>query len=126
MTQIPVSTTGKKLGLVIDLDICVGCHACAVNCKEWNTSGHSAPLPDTDPFGANADGVWFNRVHTFECGDGADGRAAPTRHGNGTIPSDRADRGQGHADHRDDYRGRIARRRWAPAGRRAAALHEAV
>ena len=28
----------KKLGLVIDLDTCVGCHACAVNCKEWNTS----------------------------------------------------------------------------------------
>ncbi|MGY9018562.1 MAG: 4Fe-4S dicluster domain-containing protein [Alphaproteobacteria bacterium] len=74
MTQIPVNTTGKKLGLVIDLDICVGCHACAVNCKEWNTGGHSAPLPDTDPFGENADGVWFNRVHTFECGDGADSR----------------------------------------------------
>ena len=25
-----------KLGLVIDLDTCVGCHACAVACKEWN------------------------------------------------------------------------------------------
>ncbi|MFP4132124.1 MAG: 4Fe-4S binding protein, partial [Thiohalospira sp.] len=28
-----------KLGLVIDLDTCVGCHACAVACKQWNTSG---------------------------------------------------------------------------------------
>ncbi|MBO6836922.1 MAG: (Fe-S)-binding protein, partial [Alphaproteobacteria bacterium] len=30
MTSLPAKT-GKKLGLVIDLDICVGCHACAVN-----------------------------------------------------------------------------------------------
>ena len=38
MTSLPGSTQ-KKLGLVIDLDICVGCHACVVNCKEWNTGG---------------------------------------------------------------------------------------
>jgi Fe-S-cluster-containing dehydrogenase component len=69
MTELPANTQ-RKLGLVIDLDICVGCHACAVNCKEWNTGGHSAPLPDTDPFGAHAAGVWFNRVHSFEAGDG--------------------------------------------------------
>jgi ferredoxin len=53
----------KKLGLVIDLDTCVGCHACAVNCKEWNSGGHSAPMTDFDPYGANASGVWFNRRH---------------------------------------------------------------
>jgi Fe-S-cluster-containing dehydrogenase component len=63
-----------KLGLVIDLDTCVGCHACAVNCKEWNTGGHSAPLPDRDPYGAGVTGVWFNRIHTFEVDDGACGR----------------------------------------------------
>jgi len=74
MTTIPLNTSGKKLGLVIDLDTCVGCHACAVSCKEWNTSGHSAPLPDHEPFGANTFGVWFNRVHTYECGEGADSR----------------------------------------------------
>ena len=74
MSNLPANPEGKKLGLVIDLDICVGCHACSVNCKEWNTSGHSGPLPDDDPFGKNATGVWFNRVHTFECGDGVDGR----------------------------------------------------
>ena len=63
-----------KLGLVIDLDTCVGCHACAVNCKEWNTGGHSAPLPDNDPYGSDPNGVWFNRIHTFEAGLGSDSR----------------------------------------------------
>jgi Fe-S-cluster-containing dehydrogenase component len=74
MTSLPAAPTGRKLGLVIDLDICVGCHACAVNCKEWNTGGHSAPLTDHDPYGADPWGVWFNRIHAFEAGDGAEGR----------------------------------------------------
>jgi Fe-S-cluster-containing dehydrogenase component len=25
------------------------------------------PLTDIDPYGGGADGVWFNRVHTYEC-----------------------------------------------------------
>jgi Fe-S-cluster-containing dehydrogenase component len=58
--------SGKKLGLVIDLDICVGCHACAVNCKEWNSGGHMAPLTDFNPYGKGQDGVWFNRIHAYE------------------------------------------------------------
>jgi len=74
MTALPANPSAKKLGLVIDLDTCVGCHACAVNCKEWNTGGHSAPLPDHDPYGAHAAGVWFNRIHTFEAGAGATSR----------------------------------------------------
>lgn len=65
MTSLPQSTNAK-LGLVIDLDICVGCHACAVNCKEWNTSGHPAPLSDIDAYGAEPEGAWLNRIHTFE------------------------------------------------------------
>ena len=65
MTTLP-ETTEKKLGLVIDLDTCVGCQACVTSCKEWNTGGHMAPLTDTKPYGAGADGVWFNRVHTYE------------------------------------------------------------
>jgi Fe-S-cluster-containing dehydrogenase component len=65
MTSLPETTT-KKLGLVIDLDICVGCHACAVNCKEWNAGGHAAPLTDINAYGAKPDGVWFNRIHAFE------------------------------------------------------------
>jgi Fe-S-cluster-containing dehydrogenase component len=75
MTEIPTPQPGgKKLGLVIDLDTCVGCHACATNCKEWNTSGHSAPLPDYEPYQAKPDGVWFNRIHSYEAGEGAAGR----------------------------------------------------
>ena len=48
MTAIAPNTTGRKLGLVIDLDTCVGCHACAVACKEWNDGGHMAPLARPD------------------------------------------------------------------------------
>jgi len=65
MTDLPAQTV-IKLGLVIDLDICVGCHACAVNCKEWNAGGHMAPLTDLNPYGKGQDGVWFNRIHTYE------------------------------------------------------------
>lgn len=65
MTSLPPATE-KKLGLVIDLDTCVGCQACVTSCKEWNTGGHMAPLTDLNPYGADADGVWFNRVHTYE------------------------------------------------------------
>ena len=68
MTALP-KTTNKKLGLVIDLDICVGCHACATSCKAWNTAGYSAPLTDSEPYGARPHGVWFNRVHSFEVTD---------------------------------------------------------
>ena len=70
MTSLP-ETTNKKLGLVIDLDICVGCHACATSCKEWNTGGYSAPLSDHDPYGGDPSGAWLNRVHAYEVGEGA-------------------------------------------------------
>src|SRR6185312_12494876 len=65
MTTLP-PPAAKKLGLVIDLDICVGCHACAVACKEWNDGGQFGPLPDENPYGREPIGVWFNRVHTYE------------------------------------------------------------
>ena len=65
MTCYP-ATTQKSLGLVIDLDSCVGCQACVTACKEWNTGGHMAPLTDIHPYGGDVDGVWFNRVHTYE------------------------------------------------------------
>ncbi len=71
MTSLP-DTSGpgqKKLGLVIDLDTCVGCQACAVSCKEWNTQGYSAPLTDEDPYEANPLGVWLNRIHGYEVED---------------------------------------------------------
>ena len=65
MTTLPPPAP-KKLGLVIDLDTCVGCHACAVACKQWNDGGQFGPLPDENPYGKDPLGVWFNRVHTFE------------------------------------------------------------
>ncbi|MBI4688456.1 MAG: 4Fe-4S dicluster domain-containing protein, partial [Nitrospirae bacterium] len=57
-----------QLALVIDLNKCVGCHACAVNCKSWNTGGEFGPLTDKDPYGKEPCGVWFNRVQTYEIG----------------------------------------------------------
>jgi len=65
MTSLP-QPGAKKLGLVIDLDICVGCHACAVACKEWNTSAYGAPLSDQDPYGGQTEGTWLNRIHSYE------------------------------------------------------------
>lgn len=74
MTSLPDIPTLKRLGLVIDLDTCVGCHACAVNCKEWNTGGYHAPLTDEAPYGTDPSGVWLNRIHTFEAGEGEGSR----------------------------------------------------
>jgi Fe-S-cluster-containing dehydrogenase component len=65
MTSLP-TPSGKKLGLVIDLDTCVGCQACAVACKSWNTAGDALPLSDEDPYGAEPTGTWLNRIHSFE------------------------------------------------------------
>jgi Fe-S-cluster-containing dehydrogenase component len=45
-----------------------------VNCKEWNTGGHYAPLPDHEPYGKDPAGVWFNRIHSYEAGCGSTSR----------------------------------------------------
>jgi len=74
VTSLPGSAPETRLGLVIDLDTCVGCHACVVSCKEWNTGGYPAPLSDLDPYGATPTGAWLNRVHAYETNDGAAGR----------------------------------------------------
>lgn len=63
-----------RLGLVIDLDTCVGCNACAVACKQWNTSGTTGPLTDYEPFGKEPSGVWFNRIRNYEVGDYPDSK----------------------------------------------------
>ncbi len=65
MTDLP-PLSKKKMGLVIDLDTCVGCHACAVSCKQWNAGGVAGPLTDESPYGKDPSGVWFNRVHSYE------------------------------------------------------------
>ncbi len=72
MTSLPAAPPSKRLGLVIDLDTCVGCHACVVSCKEWNTGGYPAPLSDVSPYGAEQSGAWLNRVHSYEVGEGTD------------------------------------------------------
>ncbi|HHH39296.1 MAG TPA: 4Fe-4S dicluster domain-containing protein [Sedimenticola sp.] len=57
-----------QLALVIDLNVCVGCHACVTSCKEWNTSGWAGPMPDQRPYDVDPCGVFFNRVQTYEIG----------------------------------------------------------
>jgi Fe-S-cluster-containing dehydrogenase component len=76
MTMLP-PPSAKKLGLVIDLDTCVGCHACAVACKQWNAGGIAGPLTDENPYGAEPFGVWFNRVHSYEVEPSAGGVTPP-------------------------------------------------
>ncbi|KPQ08386.1 MAG: Fe-S-cluster-containing hydrogenase components 1 [Rhodobacteraceae bacterium HLUCCA12] len=65
MTALPADTA-RKLGLVIDLDTCVGCHACVIACKGWNTENYGAPLADTDAYGPAPEGTFLNRVHSYE------------------------------------------------------------
>ncbi|MGR3434961.1 MAG: 4Fe-4S dicluster domain-containing protein [Shimia sp.] len=65
MTTLPASTE-RKLGLVIDLDTCVGCHACVTACKGWNTQAYGAPLADEDAYGAEPVGSFLNRIHSYE------------------------------------------------------------
>ena len=65
MTQLPQSTE-HKMGLVIDLDTCVGCHACVISCKGWNTENYGVPLSDQDAYGGNPSGTFLNRVHSYE------------------------------------------------------------
>jgi Fe-S-cluster-containing dehydrogenase component len=76
MTCLPAGPSPRRLGLVIDLDTCVGCQACVTSCKEWNTGGYPAPLSDVEPYGAKPWGAWLNRVHGFEAvpEDGGCGR----------------------------------------------------
>ena len=77
MTALP-PPPAKKLGLVIDLDTCGGCHACATSCKEWNAGGIMGPLVDEQPYGKEPSGVWFNRVHSYElAAEDADAAADP-------------------------------------------------
>ncbi len=65
MTTLP-ACGDVKLGLVIDLDTCVGCHACVISCKEWNTGGYGEALSDQNAYGKDTVGTFLNRVHTFE------------------------------------------------------------
>ena len=67
MTALPQATE-KRLGLVIDLDTCVGCQACVTACKGWNDqdAGQVGGLSDQDAYGANPSGTFLNRVHSYQ------------------------------------------------------------
>ena len=65
MTALP-PPPARKLGLVIDLDTCVGCHACVTACKGWNDQGQGAPLSDQNAYGSDPSGTFLNRVHSYE------------------------------------------------------------
>ena len=68
MTALP-QTTARSLGLVIDLDTCVGCQGCVTACKGWNdrdTGTGAGRLSDADPYGAEPSGTFLNRVHSYE------------------------------------------------------------
>ena len=56
----------KQLALVIDLNVCVGCHACVTSCKEWNAGGVAGPLSDLEPYGAEHDD---QQLHDDEAAD---------------------------------------------------------
>ena len=62
MTTIAPRTSSARSALLIDLDSCVGCHACSVACKSGST---------TAPFG---DEVWPNQVFSYELDNGGAGR----------------------------------------------------
>jgi Fe-S-cluster-containing dehydrogenase component len=57
-----------QLALIIDLDSCVGCHACVVSCNEWNAAdiGYIADNPNS--LNKNQANAAFNQVQTYEVG----------------------------------------------------------
>src|SRR5690606_2867039 len=56
----------RRLGVVTGRDPSVGCPACATSCKEGKAGGIAGPLVDERPYGKGRQGVWFNRVHSYE------------------------------------------------------------
>jgi Fe-S-cluster-containing dehydrogenase component len=62
------ATLARQLALVIDLDVCVGCQACVVSCKQWNSAGAAGLPPDPGAWEPSPHGTFFNRVQTWEAG----------------------------------------------------------
>ena len=79
--------TDKKLGLVIDLDTCVGCHACVISCKGWNTENYGAPLSDQNAYGADPSGTFLNRVHSYRGAAAATSKRSASGADSSTSPN---------------------------------------
>ena len=62
-----------QLALVIDLNVCVGCHACVTSCKEWNTSGDAGALADLNPYGADPEEIPAGRARPAQRRGGVGG-----------------------------------------------------
>ena len=70
-----------QLALVIDLNVCVGCHACVTSCKQWNTSGSAGPLADDRPLRRRPD------RHLLQPRADLRGRRVP-EHADGALPQE--------------------------------------
>ncbi len=66
MTEEPVNFHDIRLGIVTDLDACIGCQACALNCKEWTSGTPLSNLNNPGEILINTSDVWFNRVHAID------------------------------------------------------------
>lgn len=57
-----------QLAIVTDMNKCVGCDACQMGCKVWNTSGPNGPMPDLDPWGKEPWVMYWLKVLHLERG----------------------------------------------------------
>ena len=57
-----------QLAIVTDMNKCVGCDACQMGCKVWNTSGPNGPMPDLNPWGKDPWVMYWLKVLHLERG----------------------------------------------------------
>lgn len=58
-----------QLAIITDMNKCVGCDACQMGCKVWNTSGQYGPLPDLNPWGKEPWVMYWLKVLHLERGN---------------------------------------------------------
>ena len=66
MTDDPLDPKVQKLGIVTDLQSCVGCEACALHCKETKAGEPLSDFGRKGPIPIEPSSVWHNRVHSIE------------------------------------------------------------
>ncbi len=75
MTSLPELEPQYRLGLVIDLDTCVGCQACVVSCQAWHAQAEDRDVMGGDAPDPNLHGPLRKRVYSYEVGWGNKGRS---------------------------------------------------